>query len=50
MDRAGTAAVPCSPPLQILDNVHVSVTENQENPTTVIVLPRIFFSLLPTVT
>ena len=50
MDRAGTAAVPYPPLLQILDDAHVSVAENQENAATVIVLHRVAFFLLPSAT
>ena len=50
MDRAGTAAVLSPPLLQILDDIHVSVAENQENPAIVVVLLRVVFFLLPTAT
>ena len=50
MDRAGIVAVPYSPRLQILDNAYVSVAENQGNPVTVVVLHRVVFFLLPSVT
>ena len=36
MDLAGIAAVSCSPRLQILDDVHVFITEYRENPVTVV--------------